>query len=545
MADHPTYPRTVRPRRKGNANMPLIVLHRFGVFIERTGEHFPLDQLPAVVAAEPSSIFVAHNFNGYFWQAHEAFKDNPRWQFRMTPLERDHWTPNREQIRKVRETIVGFFGFRDKEEYTTKSGERKHRYKTHYHFPLDPITFVRKNAFEIRGRDSEPELVKLFQWAKEVREFLVANDFRLTSTSGGIANQLLKDERFYPEARRKVPKATNARARDQLPGNFYRLYSAVEGEFYNATYLDQVNAHHSIARELPFPSSNRLTAKGFFRAMARDINKPWARSGSELFDKVLAEHGLFYICLTVPVEATLNFPPPYMETAGEHFCFVFSNELDDIRVLGARIEYVVAAWTSPERDLGLAKYAEWAMKEIAQSDRLRRAWLKPLLLSTYGVLAARPRHLEFGFWDAESGEKKRYPVGPEMVEVFARRTSKENELAIANVIQRGMIEAETRARSLRLARELQTTGMRVLAVYADSVFVESGQLPLLPKGWKIERELTALRFFNATSFTSKEIEKLPGITAEQRKRLSEITALELRREIRSKRAATRQRKKIA
>jgi hypothetical protein len=91
-----------------------------------------------------------------------------------------------------------------------------------------------------------------------------------------------------------------------------------------------------------------------------------------------------------------------------------------------------------------------------------------------------------------------------------------HEMPTANVIHRAMIEAETRLRSIQLARLLTLRKMKVLAIYADSVFVDtSGRaMPLLDSRWQVKGELSNLMFFNSTSFTSDVLTKLPGIPRE-------------------------------
>lgn len=142
--------------------------------------------------------------------------------------------------------------------------------------------------------------------------------------------------------------------------------------------------------------------------------------------------------------------------------------------------------------------------------------MKPALLATYGILASRPKQIEFGFRIAAKGEPVVYRTPHGGLEAMRVQTSRELESSVVNVIHRGMIEAETRARSLRLARDLAAGGHEVLAIYADAVFIRSASVPLLPHPWRVSGHLTDLRFFNATSFTSNELERLPGIPRETR-----------------------------
>jgi len=184
-----------------------------------------------------------------------------------------------------------------------------------------------------------------------------------------------------------------------------------------------------------------------------------------------------------------------------------------VRELGGQILGIEAAWVSFERDDGIRKYAEWAMAENRAMSSERKKWCKPTLLAAYGMLAHRPTAPTIGYHQSDKGIRQPVPVpGGGVLEMNIHQAQKETESRICNVIHRGMIEAEVRVRVIRMARELAAQGTEVLALYADSVIVNS-DLPLtfLPEPWDIKTELTQLEFFNAVSFHSKEMTKLPGI----------------------------------
>lgn len=497
-------PRTVKPRKPYDAQLPLIVVHQDDIFVERTGELLPIDRLPALVASEPSSYIVVHNAGKVLEACHKEFGYNPLWHYRLTPIEREVRQDDGKVKITVNTVVVNYLGFHS-------PGKRG---KNRYHYPLDPLVFVRKSAPEIRGRTTDT-LTALFEWAKDVRAFAVENNLRLSPTSGGLAAQLLRDKRFYPEDRRKVPTATNGRARGTLPGNYYRL-AAEEQKFYKAVYLDQNAAHHSCARDLVFPHADRLFAKGWFDRDGWDgCDGFWSKAGTKHFAKIISQPGLFAARLRVPILPRNVTAPPYMEEPGEHTAFIYSNEIEMIQKLGGRILGLYAAWTSTVTDEGLNRYADWALEQIRTAPKETREWLKPTLLAPYGLLASKPRKIELSFLRSKSGDPALLPVGAAMMPVKVIQSTGKFEPGFANVIQRGMIEAETRKRSIELASELQSAGLEILAVYADSVFVRrNGPLPLLPKGWSVKHDLDGLRFLNAVSFTSRQLVKLPGVPRE-------------------------------
>jgi hypothetical protein len=440
----------------------------------------------------------------------DAFGYRDDWQFRVTPVVYDVYNPNQVRSRQVvKESVVAFFGFSD----TSKRGNSR------YFYPLDPLSFVRKTVFEIHQNSGTgaSELTELLAFGVRVRSFLVENGLQIRPTSGGIGGQLLRDRRFYPNARRKVPRATNDKARDRLPGNFYRLYGAEVGRVYRATYLDQVNAHHTSASKLRLPCANNLMARGRFATLE---DEAWRKHGTTGYKVEIERAGLFYARIWSQGGDGRKPVLPFMEKRGSELRWFYSNELEELQAYG-RIEYLVAAWTSDQADTGINRYARWAVQQLAQTDEPNRGWVKPTLLSTYGILAAKAKHTEFGYKRAKGGEEKLYPIGTKRLAVLAKRSEKALESPVANVIHRGMIEAETRLESIRLARELEASGVEILAIYADSVFVRSGELPLLPPNWKIQSHLTGLRFLSATMFTSKELTKLPGVGGgEARRRLT-------------------------
>lgn len=500
--------RPVKPRKRQYVDKLIMAVDKQEVLLE-SGEVHPLSQLPLLVTSEPSSIVVAHHMGAIIRFLDAEFDKNPLWNFKATPIERTAWAPNRKRKAVMKDCIIGYFGFK---------GERKQR--GHYHYPLSPHIFCLKSVNELRkGIPGETATIhKLMEWAKEVRTFLHKHELNLSPTAGGIAAQLLRDEKFYPSARRKVPRHTNASARIQLPGNYYRLYEAKEGRsIHRAAYLDQSAAHHTAAIELEFPSANTLMRHGRY-ATGKDL--PFARFGTPKYNDFISRYGLFYLAFEAPRFFSGDFPLPACDTSpGYARGYFYSNELPYLEELGVRIRHIIACWVSPDCDTGLNTYAEWALEQIKDAPQDSKPWLKPTLLATYGVLAAKPKFLEFGYKHCKNGTPTKYPCGSGFLEVEARKTKKMREPLMANVIHRGMIEAQTRLRSLRYSRELTSQGYTILAVYADSVFVESSKdLPLVPPPWRVQEYLTALRFQSSTHFTSLELSKTPGLSPNFRDR---------------------------
>jgi hypothetical protein len=308
-----------------------------------------------------------------------------------------------------------------------------------------------------------------------------------------------------------------------------------EKRTYQAYYLDMASSHHTIAASLSFPHPDRIRAKGYFKdvPVESDVTvregRPWVQPPSPAFNRLMEAHGLLYCQVSTRKLPAKLFPLPYVRQPGTKMAWVYTNELPTLRELGVSIDYVQAAWVAWETDTGMNQYARWALAQVAEANDGAKGWLKPTLLATYGILAARPRVMETGYRLAEGGVPRKYPAGSGMLPAMAMVTDTETETPITNVLYRGLIEAEQRVRTLALARSLTAAGAEVLAVYADSVFVDSATpLPFLPEGWRVEAELDHLMFLSSTSFTSRQVTKLPGLardSIERVRRLEQIRRL--------------------
>lgn len=514
----PDEPRTVKPR-KATARpwLPIIVADREGrsLFCEMTGEVHGWEDAPWLFRAHPASIVVVPGAAHLVAELEGFFHDDPLWQYRVSPVKRESYNPDpTRRVRRVHDTIVNYFGW--------KSENRK---RGQWHYPVDPNLFTRANTIELCGGSAPSDLLA---WGKDLREWCAANKLHASPTAGGLGGQLLRDPRFYPAARRKVPRATNARARLVLPGNHYRLYWP-ERTRVDATYIDMSSAHHHIASTLAFPCANTLYARGDFHTTdttetpvsRKDM---WAPAGTHRYQTMLNEsYGLLRIQLNVPTILKSQFPPPYMETAGCRIVWIFTNELPMIRELHGDIEGIIAAWTSYTPEEGLNRFAAWSLSEIATMTPARKRWAKTALLAAYGNLAAKARTTEFGYRTANGGLAREYPAGPFVLKAHAHTTEIEQEIPTVNVIHRGMIEAEQRRLVLDLARSLTDAGHTVISLYADAVIVKSDRaLPLLPPPWRVDAHLTRLQFTNPTTFTSVERSKLPGVSREDAGRLRRL-----------------------
>lgn len=443
-------------------------------------------------------MLVCHNPHKVFQRLHAAFKDDPEWNFRFTvnTAERFHLDGStREPKAKTSKDLrLSFMGFRTDNR------------KTKYFHPVTPFEFM--DDFREYGDPDWPEYIRLYHWGGSIRQWMRKHKLRFSVTRGGLSAQLLRDKRFYPHSRRKVPKATNEKARPAMPGNFYAMIESTIGRLYAGVYIiDQENAHHHAAETVALPNANDLFARGRFATLS---DEPFVRPGRIGYENLIGELGLFRCRVWIP-NNILGMLPPWFDTPGLQNIFLFSNELDLARELDVEIRHISYAWTSRERDEGLAKYAQWAQREVSENPQ-HRLWLKPTLLSAYGILGARPRYMEMAYWRSQSGEPYRYLLGPTPLILQKHRTTKEIQPVIANTIHRGMIEAETRKLSVRFARQLEGEGHTVIAIHADAILVrdEGQQFPLLPPPWRVKDRLGMFKAVDKVSFKSDTMTVLPG-----------------------------------
>lgn len=466
-------------------------------FIRYARENWPRDR--AGKRATTPILFVCHNPHRVLERVHATFRNDPQWQVRFTVnnVERFHLDGevHEPKMRSIRDIRVSLFGFRDENR------------KTKYFHTICPLDYM--DDFQEYGDPDWPEYIRLYHWAGSVRQWVRKNKLKMSATRGGLAAQLLKDKRFYSKPRRKVPKQTNEKARKALPGNYYAIRSKdTIGQMYRAVYnIDQQNAHHYAAETTLLPNANTLFARGRF---ASEIDAPYARENRPTFDNLLDEIGLYRCRIYVP-KGLSGMLPPWALKHGLHYVYLYSNELLLAYELGIEIRHIAYAWTSREIDNGLHRYAQWSQRQVKENPE-QKIWLKPTLLSAYGILGARPRHIEVAHYRSDKGEDHRYFLGPTPMNMKRMRTKKKIQPVIANVIQRGMIEAETRKLSIELARKLEHENHMVIAIHADGLLVhdEGQQLPLLPPPWRVKDRLSGFRAVDNVSYESDTISIMPG-----------------------------------
>jgi hypothetical protein len=443
-------------------------------------------------------MLICHNPHRVFQRVHDVFKDDPEWNTKFSVTEPDKFHRDGEirapKLRNVKDIRISLFGFRDDKR------------QTKYFHTICPLDFM--DDFRGYGDPDWPEYIRLYKWGGTVRQWVRKHKLRMSPTRGGLSAQLLRDRKFYPDARRKVPKVTNENARPAMPGNFYAMREESMDRMYAGVFvIDQQNAHHYAAETVDLPNANDLFAYGRF---ATQSDKPFARENRVTYENLVGEYGLFRCRIWVP-KGLFGMLPPWAQNHGLHNAYLYSNELELAKSLGVEIRYISYAYTSREVDEGLRKYAQWAQRQVKEYPE-HKQWLKPTLLSGYGILGARPRHIEVAHFRSDKGESHRYLLGPYPVIMKRMKTKRKIQPVVSNTVQRGMIEAETRRLSIELARRMELEGHTVIAIHADGLLVkdEGQQLPLLPPPWRVKDRLTGFEAIDDVSYRSDTVCILPG-----------------------------------
>lgn len=370
------------------------------------------------------------------------------------------------------------------------------------HVILDPDTFLRLPK---HARPYVPDTpAALLAFGRTITAWCEANDLPVASSGVQIASALLRDKRFLPEPIRKVPAATNNKARNALVGHMFQAPPKLR-TFPHLFRLDQSASHHKCAAELSFPHPDTLYGRGFFRTLRR---QRWTD-----LEYLQGHHGLLY------VKATVERISPYfpqLNRFGKRHLWITTNELPHLLANGLVVNHVVAAWTSTETDGTFNRYARWALEELTTTSADDKWWKKPLLLAPYGLLGVRRERPTM-----QADTQPRFKVDPRIwhvgegqtITVYPLPAPERFEPNFCNVISRAMIERESRMRTSLQAVALAKEGWQIVMIDADAILVQpkrNAERPTFdPERWTLTRlDDVAMEGQN---LVSNQVTKLPGI----------------------------------
>lgn len=510
--------RTVLPRPPtAFTQLPIIVIFDGCRYtMTEDGEIGTVRGLAELLTVIPSSLLVGVRSIKTLCILNERHSTQARWNFRVAKRTRTKYVPNARQGRTValERKIPEWCGW-SRSDHHGSLAKRFLFLDPENYYDTPTLGMIFPNLETGLGCVFSPQT--LLEWGQDIRGYCAKTGYSIKPTMGGVAAQPLRDPQYYPVARRKVPAATNALVRPHLVGNHVevtgRIYdSRKPGAVYSGIYLDQQRAHHfHAAQEGLLPDANSLYAFGDFVDCDRISFQ--GRRADRLLDG--AFKGI--VCGDFsPPKGKHRFVPPEFKPGKTGRHFIFTSEWPSLRDIGVTCEGIAAAWGSAHSDTGIPKYARRSIETLEEYGN--PAWLKPILLATYGLLATRPSESTsvYGKVRRGHGTPIRFRAyGDTFLHgiLLDHTKGRTVEPGFANVIHRGLIEAATRAEVLSFANHLEGMGYHVLMIHADGLIVEVNDqlpLPLLLPPWRFKTRLTDLKFINNSSFTSVQMERLPG-----------------------------------
>ena len=362
---------------------------------------------------------------------------------------------------------------------------------------------------EVDESEFIPALTSLLDLAK-------SRGITIRPSPGGFGAALMRASPEWTKDRRPAPWFISERARPHLPGNFYALRAGYKlKRIPNAYYLDQISSHHTIAATVDLPDPCDLRARGKDRMVGRTGEfRRWIQGHN--LDKMSHHIGVLMCvveCDHIP-ETQRHLYPPWALKKGTSNAWIWTPEL---RLLGrrTRIRWVSAAFTAERPDPVLREYGLWALSQRASA---KHPIVKNALLPAYGMLASRVHDIESYVVSGRDTPPRAQRVQLPLVPSGADRTLVKNSRrpALQNVVARGVLEAETRVRSIEYARELEEHGIHVSQIYADGLIAATDRLPLVPPTWRIVAALTNVCAPSPNSILANEMIRLPGIPGGRR-----------------------------
>jgi hypothetical protein len=344
----------------------------------------------------------------------------------------------------------------------------------------------------------------LLQFGCDVRDWCKEQDIPIPTSLAGIAAGLLKDARFWPHDRGRVPRATNENVRKYLPGVYSEL-RAVTNRRHRAMSLDQSRAYHVAAQEVPTPDPTTLYARGFY--IDPETSPMWCVRDDPVYVRTMGQPGIVFVQYSARPALKHECRPPWVKP-GRNRAAVYTNEVTYAESQGVHIEGIVAAWTSSDSDTGLPKYGAWAHARIDEAGEFTRTWLKPTLHAAYGLLAMRPRAVTVGHLRSK-GANRKFILGLGHEFTIPARELPVLTAPTTNTAMLGVLQAEIRTRSLMMATHLSEEGLEILHIHADGIHVAGDELPLIPSGWTV-KERTNLEYLDNVSWLSDQGDTLPG-----------------------------------
>ena len=329
---------------------------------------------------------------------------------------------------------------------------------------------------------------------------------------GSFGGALLRSSTEWQKGRHAAPWFISDIAREHLPGNYYSIRENFK-RAKRAYYLDQKSSHHSIAASVDIPHPHYLRARGRLRAVESGYYPKW------ITDTTVLQNHVGLIGAVIEVKAahpnSIHLYLPWMRKPGIRHVWIWTPELrllDD----NVKLKWITCSFTCIKPDPVLSEFSRWSLDFLKRENHPA---VKPALLAAYGMLGVRTqqqieRYTIHGRIKPPRAESYKLPLIDD--DVYRSTIKRNRPPVVQNVVARGVIESETRTRSLELARNLESEGRIVAQIYADGLIVIGKELPDLPNGWRNVGKLTRVVSTHANTIVSDQIVRLPGIPGGRR-----------------------------
>jgi hypothetical protein len=484
----------------------VIAVSSVGVLDTETGELSPTIDVEKLLTTEPGGVISGNNLYPYLAALAPEVRKDEGWTMTVNLQERRIRPLDSKDTRITGKLYVSKLTYR-----RAKVGGRRNRRRP----PAIKWVVLELGLFIEKPPTDVHEIAAIGHSFIELAE---RRGIKPRSSPGSFGSAMLRASSKWNKERHAAPEFVSEVGRRHLPGNYYALSNEFKRKVPHAYYMDQESSHHKIAASVPLPHPHSLRARGFFRATEHDVYRKWTTDLS-LLD---GQHGLtccMVHCGTIPHRSE-HLYPPWAKERGTKPRWIWTPELRLLQQGDHRMqfEYVICALTSRFNDDALLEYAEWALEQRKRTDS---KWYKSALLAAYGMLAIRhDRERPVSLFTVHGRPK---PPRATVVElpllpnVYRSDVKRMKPPAVQNVIARGVIEAETRTRSLEYAKQLEGEGTPVPQIYADGLLAALEQVPMfVPEHWRVAAALSDVFSPHPNSIISNELVRLPGILGSAR-----------------------------
>lgn len=500
----------------------IVLAHQGKLYVSWTGQVYdsePVENLIKLILTEDPFYIAGINLYLLIAEVTRECKDNiPGWRTRFTLRKRHGYLKEDGEKHVSGQNYADYISISRRFKLGSKRNRREESRTKRFEI-------MNLEMFKTPAPDS---VIEQMDMAIALLDMCDSRGVQFKSTRGSLGTAMLKASPNWEKGRRSALPFINREARKHAPGNYYSTSHRIKkirlkGETHklNPTmdhcYLvDQTSAHHNIVTQIPLPHPEDIRARGNWKQALAGKPTPWCNPYSRVGNLIMSGElvGLFLVGMrTSHVGPSVkHLQLPYAQEYGYYLRWIYTPDLRIIKnSFQLLIEMIYCGMVGVKSDEALKEYSQWALDEMNR-DKDKAVYKKSALLAALGMLAFNTVDKPiYRCW--ANGQEPKNPVYlPRVGLVNEHKIELPNDVepSIVNVINRGLIESETRARSIEYARELHALGYHVPQIYADAILVETNSLPFIKKGWRISHSLEDVWIPRDNAFLSSTICKLPG-----------------------------------